>query len=93
MDGKFRTLTLPKAEAAALYRKDALKHRHAPALPEALPNAIEINGWRQATAAEAERRANEIAFGTEEAVSVEMIYDYPRDIINYCNRLAGEPAE
>lgn len=93
MDAKFRTLTLSKAEAAALYRKDAMKHRHTPALPEALPFAVEINGWRQATAAEAERRASEIASDSADTVSVEMIYDYPRDIINFWNRLAGEPEQ
>jgi hypothetical protein len=90
---KHRTLRVSKAEASGIYTVYAFMLETTPDLHPGLPNAAEINGWRHATLAETRRRAHEIASGPDEFVTVEMLDRYPRDMVNFYNRLAGEPEE
>lgn len=93
MAEKFRTLRLPRAEAAAIYARYALMQegvRGGFGLPQ---DAATIRSWREATIVETRRRQREIATGSDEMVTVEMLYDYPRDMINFYNRLSGDPEE
>ena len=92
MPEKYRTLRLSREEAARLYRRYAMM-QETERLPEGLPDAAEINGWREATLSATRLRESEILNGPAGPVSVEMLYEYPRDMVNLWRRLAGEPEE
>ena len=83
---------MDKAAAARLYHMYALMQETS-IIPANLPHSGEIESWRDATVLETRRRELEILNGAEETVDVEMLYDYPRDVVNFHARLAGDPEE
>ena len=86
---RHRTVELTKDKAVALYEQFAREYeRHV--VPQVLPISGDIKNWNTQTIAEALRRAAEIAAGPNDNITVEVIGRYPRELVNYYSRLAGD---